>query len=356
MKSFIKVKTFDPKTLTWWYNRRSKIDMDPPYQRRGRLWSPSDKAYLIDSIINDFDIPKLYIADFTWGDSSLNFEKLPYAIIDGKQRLEAIFGFFNDAITLNDDFKYLKDPVLKLGGLAYKDLKQNYPDIAEEFENATLSIMSVISNSDELINELFVRLNRNKPLTGAEIRNAMTGPAVKVIRQIAKHEFFATNISFSTKRMTDQDTAAKLLMIEFHEKLLETKRKNLDEFVRVTSKDKKDRLELAGRRVLEYVDTMATIFLPKDRLLSSAGVIPVYYWLTRALDEKNFSNLREFLVRIEEQRKVTLKLVANDPQNKQIDQELVQFNSYYRSPNDASSHEGRFRILYDRFLRELRSK
>jgi len=356
MKPQFKVTTHEPKTLVWWINRRSKIDMDPPYQRRGRLWSESDKAYLIDSIINGFDVPKLYMADFTWGDSSLNLSKLPYAIIDGKQRLEAIFDFFDGEISLNDDFEYLKDPSLKIGGLWYKDLKQNYADIAEEFDNYPLSIMSVVSNSVEIINNLFVRLNRSKPLTGAEIRNAMTGPAPTVTRSIIKHEFFTINVSFAIKRGADLNAAAKILMFEFHEKLLETKKRNLDDFVESSAKEKGGRIELAGRRVVEILNDMATIFLPKDRLLSSAGVFPVYYWLIRNLDETHFPKLREFLVRIEEDRKTTLKLVAKDPQSKDIDQELVQLNSYYRSPNDASSLLGRYRILRARFLARNLSK
>ncbi len=354
MKPQFKVTLHEPKTLIWWINRRSKIDMDPPYQRHGRLWSESDKEYLIDSILNGFDVPKLYIADFTWGDSSININKLPYAIIDGKQRLEAIFDFFDGNISLSDDFVYFKNPLLKIYGLGYKDLQKNYRDIAEEFDNYNLSIMSVVSDHAELINDMFVRLNRSKPLTGAEIRNAMTGPAIEVIRQIAKHEFFTTNIRFSINRMTDQETAAKITMMEFYGKLLETKRRNLDEFVKFTTKDKKDRLELAGRRVVENLDDMTTIFLPKDKLLSSAGVIPVYYWLVRDLEEKHFPILREFLVRIEEDRKETSKLVATDPQNNNIDQELVQLIGYYRSPNDASSHEGRYNIIRNRFLRNFR--
>ena len=352
MRPAFKVTPFEAKTLVWWKNRRSHIDMDPAYQRHGRLWSEADKAYLIDSVINGFDIPKLYIADFTWGDSALNLSRLPYAIIDGKQRLEAIFDFFDGKIVLNDDFVYLRNPSLKLGGLGYKDLQQNYPDIAEEFENSNLTIMSVFSNNAELINDMFVRLNRSKPLTGAEIRNAMTGPAVQVIRQIAKHDFFTNSIRFSVARMTDQDTAAKLLMIEFHEKLLETKRRNLDDFVKSSADKKRDRLELAGRRVVEVLDDMATIFLPKDRLLASAGVIPVYYWLVRNIGEDRFPRLRQFLHRIEEDRKATLKLVATDPQSTEIDRDLLQFSSYYRSPNDASSHEGRFQFLLTRFLSE----
>jgi hypothetical protein len=352
MKLQFKVTPHEAKTLIWWKNRRSKIDMDPPYQRRGRLWSESDKAYLIDSIINGFDVPKLYMADFTWGDSSLNVSKLPYAIIDGKQRLEAIFDFFDSNIVLNEDFEYLRDQSLKLGGLSYRDLKQSYADVAEEFENYNLSVMSVVSNSDELINNLFVRLNRSKPLTGAEIRNAMAGPAPTVIRSIAKHEFFTNNVNFGIQRGADLNASAKILMIEYHNKLMETKKRNLDEFVvkEASEKKAKNQLELAGRRALEVLDNMATIFLPKDTLLTSAGIFPVYYWLIRNLDEKYFSKLREFLIRIEEDRKDTLKLVASDPENKNIDQELVQLNGYYRSPNDASSLEGRYRILRARFL------
>src|SRR5712671_5595158 len=101
------VTQFEAKTLSWWKTRRTKIDMDPPYQRRGRHWSETDKAYLIDSILNRYDISKLYVADFTWGESALNRLKLPYAIIDGKQRFEAIFDFFDGNFVLNKDFTYL---------------------------------------------------------------------------------------------------------------------------------------------------------------------------------------------------------------------------------------------------------
>ncbi len=65
-KKDFKVTPHEARTLIWWLTRRNKIDMNPPYQRRGRLWSDSDKAFLIDSILNGYDIPKLYVADFTW--------------------------------------------------------------------------------------------------------------------------------------------------------------------------------------------------------------------------------------------------------------------------------------------------
>lgn len=113
-KRSYKVEQMEPKNLIWWCNRQSRIDMDPPYQRHGRLWSTADKAYLIDSILNGFDVPKFYVGDFTWGDSPLNKKQVEYSIIDGKQRFEAIFDFFNGDLVLDKDFEYRENPKMSL--------------------------------------------------------------------------------------------------------------------------------------------------------------------------------------------------------------------------------------------------
>ena len=349
----IQVKTFDPKTLSWWKSRKGKIDMEPDYQRRGRLWSQADKAYLIDSILNGFDVPKFYVADFTYADSKLNTRKLPYAIIDGKQRFEAIFDFFDGKITLNEDFVFLENQALRLGGLGYRDLVQNYSDIAEIFDNYHLSVMSVITDSEALINELFVRLNRSKPLTGAEVRNAMAGPAPGIIRQIAKHEFFSEFISFQVKRGQDLNAAVKLLFFEFSGKPQETKKTTLDAFVRTVSKEH-GKLELAARRTLEALEDMSAIFLPKDRLLSSAGVLPVYYWFIRGLKQSEHSSVREFLNKFEEERKENRSRAELGSGTTHVDKQLVEYDQFNRNTNDLASHTGRLEILRRRFARFAR--
>ncbi|MBX3265757.1 MAG: DUF262 domain-containing protein [Acidobacteria bacterium] len=352
-----KVTAFDPKPLVWWNSRRAKIDMNPPYQRRGRLWSSTDKAYLIDSIINEFDIPKIYMADFTWADSILNNSNLPYAIIDGKQRFEAIFDFFDGHVVLNDDFRYLEDESLKLGGLGYQDLKKQYPHIAEVFETASLTVMGVVSDDVDLINELFVRLNRSKPLTGAEIRNALSGPASELIRSVSTHEFFSQNIKFATNRGQGLNAVAKVLLFEYRGRLAETKKRNLDDFVRDTrTGNSKGELELAGRRCIDVLDDMSKIFLPKDRLLGAAGIVPVYYWFVRQTSEREYRFLREFLVRFEELRAANRRLYSENPRNKKIAADLVEYDVYNRSTNDAKSHQERVNILVMRFQAYLTNR
>lgn len=350
-KKEFKITQLEARTLVWWRNRRDKIDMDPPYQRRGRLWSDSDKAYLIDSIINGYDVPKLYIADFTWSDSKLNKKRLPYAIIDGKQRLEAVFDFFVGRIVLNDDFVYLEDTSLEMGGLGFQDLKQNYSEIAEDFENYNLMVMSVMAKSEEPIAELFVRLNRSKSLTGAEIRNAMSGPTPEIIRQIAKHEFFSVNVKFYTKRGQDLNAAAKVLLFEYHEDVRETKKSSLDTFVKSTSgKDARKRLRSAGRWVMDVLDDTGSIFLPKDQLLASSGIFPVYYWFIRSRKEGEYPYIREFLVDFERKRRANRNIIQNEPKSTKINKELLEYDRLNRSTSDLKSHKGRVEILEKRFV------
>jgi hypothetical protein len=270
-----------------------------------------------------------------------------------KQRWEAILDFFEGRIVLNDDFVLLEDSTLRLAGLGYKDLQSTAPDIAERFEEYELLVMSVITADTELVNDLFIRLNRSKPLTGAEIRNAMKGPAPQVIRKIATHEFFTSNIRFDVLRGDDLNLAAKILSFEYHGELQSTKKADLDAFVK--QKLTKTKLELAARSVVDVLTAMASIFLPKDRLLTSSGLAPVYYWFIRERSERQYPYIRDFLTQFEFERATNRELVREDPDNNQIDQQLSEYDQYNRSTNDLRSHRERVKILKERFAAYLRA-
>lgn len=345
----------EPKTLSWWVSQRKKIDMVPAYQREGRLWSRADKAFLIDSILNGYDVPKLYMADFTVGVASLNRKGLPYAIIDGKQRLEAIFDFADGSLTLDDEFVFQQDPRLKLAGLGYPDLSKSHPEIADVFNTWPLSVVHVVTDEQEKIDELFVRLNRSKPLTGAEIRNAMAGPVTELNRFLVGHELFKSAISFPKKRAQDKNAATKLLLFEYIGRPIETKKASLDRFTRHAKKEPRERIELASRRVVDTLDRMSEIFLPQDPLLRSAGVFPVYYWFVRENDTAQDQYVREFLNAFESSRKRNREIAADPTTASSADNELLTFDRFNRSTDDERSHVERYRILAKRF-KEFLSK
>lgn len=345
----LRIRSHPPKPLLWWYKQRDAIDFDPPYQRKGRLWSPSDKAYLIDSIINGFDVPKLYMADFQMGGSELNQSGKEYAIIDGKQRFEAVFDFFDHTLTLNADFEWRRDPTLKLGGLSLRDLRNSYPDVADAFETETFDVMSVITDDADDINELFVRLNRSKPLSGAEIRNAMIGAVPEMIRGVAKHEVFTDYIRFSTKRAGDFNAAAKIVLFEYRDSPASTKKSDLDSFARIKQVDL-EKLNLAGNHCLTHLDTMTEIFLPRDILLASAGVFPVYYWLVRIANRNLYLYTREFLVHFEAERaRARARSARHDLPADQADYIYSRYDTFNRSTDDRRSHFGRLQILASAF-------
>ena len=320
---------------------------DPVYQRRGGLWSPKNKAFLIDSILNDFDVPTLYIADFTWGNTTLNHQNKAYAVIDGKQRFETISDFFEARVVLDEGFVYSDDSSLSLEGLGYKDLEHNYPRIASKFANYNLSVMSVITDEEAKINDLFVRLNTNKSLTGAEIRNAMSGEVPKIIRRIADHRFFKSRIKFQTSRGQDKNAVSKLLLIEFLGKFTDTKLIQLNRFVEEGLKPESADIERAAGRVEDVLNMMSRVFLERDNLLSSQGPITLFYWVIRNVQRHRIRQVREFLVEFERIRRSNRELAKVNPQKADLANLL--YDSQNRSVDDQLSLERRYEFLMHNF-------
>ena len=73
--------------------KRKRIDTNPDYQRPA-VWTKAQKQLLIDSILRDFDVPKIYLHEKN-NDT--------YDVIDGQQRIRAIWSFYDDEFALPKD-------------------------------------------------------------------------------------------------------------------------------------------------------------------------------------------------------------------------------------------------------------
>lgn len=70
------------------------IDLNPDYQR-GNVWTSDQKVELIDSIFKNIDIGKFTVIKRPWGPNPNEpTTQLLYEMLDGKQRLTAIYEFF----------------------------------------------------------------------------------------------------------------------------------------------------------------------------------------------------------------------------------------------------------------------
>lgn len=346
-------KAHAAKPLTWWYDRRHDIDFDPEYQRPS-IWSRKEKAYLIDSILNGYDIPKIYMADFTRADSPLNEKKKMYAIIDGKQRFEAVFDFFDDKLALDKEFMYERDPSLDLKGLHYTDLRSRYPSVCKLFDDYELAVVSVVTDEKGKIEDLFIRLNRALTrLAGAEIRNAMPGIVPILTRELVEHPFFTSRIKFTINRYQDRNAATKLLLIEHRGNLVTVKREDLDRFTRQIKTDRGPDTQPyreTAERVRRVLDTLAKVFVDRDQLLGGAGIVPVYYWLARNHAPKYTASLRPFLDEFEAHRRENDKRAEERADN--VDDKLLQYSRARRSPMDKGVLVQLYEVL-ERHFREF---
>ncbi len=186
--------------------RRAKIDPRPPYQR-GLVWSRSKKQTFIDSMLRDFDIPKLYLRRIV--DTSSQYE---WEVVDGQQRLTSIWEFLRNEYPISTD----ADPVgeHEIKGLIFDDL---HSDVQEQLQGYDLSIVELEDADDQEIEEMFLRLQDGVPLNAAEKRNAISGNIRDFVRNTASaHQLMTNSLPFPNRRYSHDEIVAQMLLIELN--------------------------------------------------------------------------------------------------------------------------------------------
>lgn len=162
------------------------IDVSPHYQRRER-WSPDSQAKLIESFLLNVPVPPVYLAEDDFG---------TYSVIDGKQRITAIYRFLRDKLILDD-----------LTGFSELN-KLKFSQLPKQLQNALsirpyLRVVTLLKQTDpELKYEVFTRLNTGgHPLLAQEIRNALyRGPFNDLLFKLGEHKFLRQQLKISTEK------------------------------------------------------------------------------------------------------------------------------------------------------------
>jgi len=157
-------------------HKKDKLVINKEYQR-SEVWKPPKKKLLIDSVLNDYDI----------GSIILRQKEDKWEILDGQQRLRAIFDFVEDKFTLSDE-------TVEYGGKYWKEL---VPSVQwGQFMNRLVYTTKIYSIDDETTSKIFLRVQEGMPLNSAEKLNAMRGKLRNKIFELSQHPFFKqTNIS-----------------------------------------------------------------------------------------------------------------------------------------------------------------
>ena len=260
---------------------KDSLLLDPHYQRQGDVWSRARQRLFIDSLLNGFIVPPMYWHSIDPSSEYFNGQ-VRYAIVDGRQRLEAIFAFLDGELLLSKENALFADPVLALSGLSISCLRQKQGWLYAALMRSTVEAVIIETSDVDLIEELFSRLNEGVPLSAAEKRNRGVVLAPLVRDFTAKHPFFTDRLPFGNNRYRHYDLLAKLMRIEDHgliggriPNLGKTDLDRLFEGLREKESDDPSGTRAEIDRLLSLVrgnlDRLVDVFSQADPFLSSVG-------------------------------------------------------------------------------------
>ncbi len=183
-----------------------RIDLDADYQRE-KIWSRRNQEELLDSIVQDIDIPKIYLARVT------DHENFDFECIDGKQRMATLLNFFKPEGTGDAPL------TVRIGGdkYTYKELQTDLPQYAQKVDDFELTFVIYPQIDDEeFLREIFRRLQLGVRLNSGEMLKSHTG-AIRdfVYKEMGKDAPFLRHTKLSEKRFSRQFTLAQICINSF---------------------------------------------------------------------------------------------------------------------------------------------
>lgn len=262
-------RTIDEWTVEEVYKMRENISF-PDYQRAPKLWKLTDKYLLIDSILIDMDIPKFYLNQIS---------KEEYEVIDGQQRLWAIWEF------LDNEYPYKTESKIRyLEELHNKRFKDFPKDIQQKILSFKLQITKFTNASEEYLRKLFVRLQFGLLLITGEKLNAATGKMKDFIFKTMVSHPFIEKIHIPNRRFAKQTLCAQICINSFskanNNEFSRTRYEDLNYFFEEYSQPEGNDLKFFKERcdkILKVLDLIERYFGEKAKLLRNRSYILSIY-------------------------------------------------------------------------------
>jgi hypothetical protein len=143
--------------LIEWHQKRQLV-VNPYFQRRA-VWTTPARVFLIDTILRRLPMPKIFMRTRVDTKTKRSYRE----IVDGQQRLRAIFDFAEDKFALSNragDY----------AGLRYSDLDSDHQ---ERFLSYSVAVDQLINATDDDVLDIFARINSyTVSLNPPELRHA----------------------------------------------------------------------------------------------------------------------------------------------------------------------------------------
>lgn len=126
------------------WRKQKRLNLNPEFQR-GSVWSPAARTFLIDTILRQLPVPKIYLRT----NIDVTTKKTVREVVDGQQRMRAILDFAEDGFPLSKRAG-------EFYGLKYSTLSEEQQ---ERFLAYAIAVDQLVNASDTDVLEVFARLN-----------------------------------------------------------------------------------------------------------------------------------------------------------------------------------------------------
>ena len=326
--------------------REGSINPQPQYQRTP-VWTPKKKQLLIDSILRGYDLPKFYLCC----SSDPSFE---YEVVDGQQRLRAIWEFCKDEYPLSKKSKKIPG----FGNLSDKKWSELLGDQQDKIGKFPLSIAMIKEGSDEEIQELFLRLQEGVILNPAEKRNAMPGNMRNFVAILgADHSVFPLT-RINEKRFGRHNLAAIVTCLEIAEGPTDVKAQDLSGMYDNNNESFDDNGPIA-KKVKRHLNYMARVLKDRPSRMNIKWGFVDLYLLISEMDRSYVIRNREadfanFYVAFETERRDVSdprELIAQNRSD--WDRDLYDYiQAFVRSGGTKQNIKTRHEVYKRRFIRD----
>ena len=198
-----RTQSYNLEEITEWMDKK-KLTFDYPIQRESGQWDKSQKSLLIDSVLNGYFLPEIYIIREGTEDFA------PMSVLDGKQRLTTLYEFSQDGFTLSADlddvtivdvsFGMDRNPIKeeRTYPIAKKKFSELDTKLQKVFNKYKLEVKLLAGFTDEQIEDQFFRLNNGCTFTKSQQANVKLGTELAgKIKEIEECDFFENRATFT---------------------------------------------------------------------------------------------------------------------------------------------------------------
>jgi len=280
------------------YKRRNRYEI-PDWQRQ-KIWGRDKKQKLIDTILRGWKLPKFYF---------FKIAEDQYEVVDGQQRLTAIFEFCSNVLPLG------KQSSEEFGGELYKNLPIG---TSEAFDDFKIEYDEIEDASEEELKEFFQRLQEGLPTTSSERLNSVHSKFRDHCKRLASHAFFKTKVAVPNTRYAHFDIVAKVATIELEGVTTGLRYNDIKKVF--DSNIAFSPTSAAGKKLKKTFDYLNRVFPEQSALLRNRTIVQAFSTLVaRIIDtekaEGHEAKVKEFLAQFMKELSAQVELGQNATDN-----------------------------------------